>query len=391
MSLASALEQAATALPDRADSIRPANGDPERLLEGLEPDAAREVLGWLLEHDAAAGEELALAWAELDAGAELVAALDPDALPKPGRKGLRRALHRIRSRGVSLPERPTQPSVARLPQREDDLGGAFLSLPDPSGAQLAVRVDRNPSGGARIFHGAFDWARGLLDFRVYEVNRSQARKLLRDLAAAGAEGFAPVSPRMWFEVLKELGESQPNDRPLPTAFREWRSRLAADGEDTEGGGLPGERVRAAVSVAGPAAAARRVAEWVAEGRIGPWAPPAAELEGFGRRVRETLESKIVVDEGQRRRQLDALIGEFADEWFAGSRGEAVARRLETMAYVFWKREKLEDSEACIAGSEVFRDSAPRDNPIARALLGKSLDPILRAWRREDQDSLLVRP
>jgi len=388
VSLASALERAASALPEHADAIRPANGDPERLLQILQPEAAQEVLAWLLGNAAEAGEELALAWAELNVGADLVAALEPGTLPKPGRKALRRAFHRLRSRGVTLPERHAEPSVARLPRLEDDLGGAFLSLPDPSGAQLAVRVDPNPSGGARIFHGALDWDRGLLDFRVYEVNRSQARKLLRDLGEAGGEGFAPVSPAAWLEVLNRASEAQPDDRPLPAAFTEWRTRL---GSQTAGGLLPGDEVTRAVTVEESADRVRRVAEWVSEGRIGPWPPPLAELEAFGRRLRETLESKILIDENQRRRQLDVLIGDFADEHFAGHRGEAVARRLENMAYVFWRRKNLEDSGACIAGSRAFRELAPKLNPIARALLGKSLDPVLRAWQREEQDSLLVRP
>ena len=43
MSLAGALEQAASALPDAADAIRPANGDPVRLLELLDPETAARV------------------------------------------------------------------------------------------------------------------------------------------------------------------------------------------------------------------------------------------------------------------------------------------------------------------------------------------------------------
>ena len=48
MSLADVLEGAASALPDHADSIRPANGDPFQLLELLGAEAGRCVLEWVL-------------------------------------------------------------------------------------------------------------------------------------------------------------------------------------------------------------------------------------------------------------------------------------------------------------------------------------------------------
>ena len=64
MSLSEALEAAASALAGDADAIRPANGDPVRLLSFLDPDAAARVLGWLLAHRPGEGTELADAWGE---------------------------------------------------------------------------------------------------------------------------------------------------------------------------------------------------------------------------------------------------------------------------------------------------------------------------------------
>ncbi len=47
MSLPDALERAASELASDAEAIRPANGDPARLLELLDPEAAARVLAWL--------------------------------------------------------------------------------------------------------------------------------------------------------------------------------------------------------------------------------------------------------------------------------------------------------------------------------------------------------
>src|SRR5258705_13882971 len=94
--LPEALERAATALPAAADVIRPANGDPGQLARGLTGGDATAVLAWLLEHEPAAGTELALAWAEDPDTADPVLGPAPGSLPKPARKGLRRVLHHPR-------------------------------------------------------------------------------------------------------------------------------------------------------------------------------------------------------------------------------------------------------------------------------------------------------
>ena len=103
--LPEALERAASALPADADAIRPANGDPARLLELLDAEAAARVLRWLLTNEPADGAELAGAWAEdPEAGLAALLRVTEERLPKAGRKALRRAHHRLRSRGVELPE-----------------------------------------------------------------------------------------------------------------------------------------------------------------------------------------------------------------------------------------------------------------------------------------------
>ena len=114
--LPEALERAASALPRHADAIRPANGDPVQLQALLGEEAAVRVLAWLLAHETLAGAELADAWAEdPDQGAATVLRIDDARLPKPARKALRRVHHRLRSRGLSVPETKPAERVSTLP------------------------------------------------------------------------------------------------------------------------------------------------------------------------------------------------------------------------------------------------------------------------------------
>ncbi len=81
MSLAGALERAAEALPSEADAIRPANGDPRRLLAALAPEGAARVLAALLEREEEEAEELLDAWLVEPGGVAAVLAVDEASLP----------------------------------------------------------------------------------------------------------------------------------------------------------------------------------------------------------------------------------------------------------------------------------------------------------------------
>ena len=143
LGLPEALEQAASALSAHADEIRPANGDPVALLGVLSASAAGEVLAWLLTHAPADGEELATAWAdEGERGIEAVQSVAADSIPKAGRKVLRRAQHRLRSRGVAAVDAGPVAVVATLPKVDDTIAAALISGFDPRGARAVYLKDR---------------------------------------------------------------------------------------------------------------------------------------------------------------------------------------------------------------------------------------------------------
>ena len=393
MTLAAALGQAAAALPQYADAIWPANGDPARLLAALDPEAACALLMWLLEQQPAAGEELLRAWVDLEAGAAPIAAVDPARLSKSGRKALGRVLHRLRSRGVSLPEAGEAPVVASPPEVADDFGSAFMAQPNPAGVQIAlcVQPDRE-SGRARIYVSALAWEQGLLDFRSYVATRSDARQTLREFERSA--GVAAVAQSAWETLLvraAERGEGR-RDKPLPDEFLAWREQNDPPAPGIE---TPGELARRALEAELPAPPARRelteVAEWVETGRLGPWPPPPDQLERFAQRIRGILASEFLLNPEQRRRQAEATLGDLVEERYAGGAGHNAADCLDHTAYVFWKRRESQDAICCLAAARAFRELPPRDNPVARALLARGIDSLMEGWREREAESPIVRP
>jgi hypothetical protein len=388
VSLADALEAAAAALAAHEDAIRPANGDPERVLFALDAPGAVAVLRWMLEERPVEGEELATAWAEQPAGVAALAALDESSLGKAGRKALRRAQHRLRSRGVELAAPTALPHVATLPKLDDALDEALVSPPDPSGAQLVVLIESAPSGGARIFQGAVDLERGILEFRVVQANRSQARRLVRDLEASDRLGAVSVARETLAALLARAAQAQPPDRALPAAFGEWRSRIA---RPPEGAATPGELARVAGAAEPVPSLLREVAESVAAGEIGPWPPEFALLREVAEKLRDVAQSKLLVDDQQRRAQVEAIIADAAETSFGGPRAEATAARFEEAAHAAWQRGRDEDAKRFVATARAFREQSPRENPVARAMLERALGPLVAALDQQDAAARAGRP
>ncbi len=388
MSLATALEHAASALPAEADAIRPANGDPERLLQTLESVAATRVLSWLLAHEPEAGAELADAWSEAERGGPALGGVDEESLPKAGRKALRRALHRLRARGVALPERPKAPVVAALPRLEDELESAFLSAFDPAGARIGVLIEPHPGGGARIFELVLDPGRGVVDCSIYTTGRSEARRFARSLQARERFPGVTVSPAAFRAFVARVARQQLPDRSPPRAFDEWRGRLAVA---PEGARTPGAEAREALGEPADAEALRAAVALVERRELGPWPPAEAALRATAEKLRDAMQAKIIVSGAQRRERADAVVRESLAEVYDPASAEAVALRFEETAFVRWKAGQEGDARACLAAARAFRERPAAENPVARALLEAVLAPLLRALQEEEASSLIVKP
>ncbi len=385
MSLAAALERAATALDHEADLIRPANGDPDRLRRELSPEAGGRVLGWLLAHEPTSGEELAQAWAEDPEGRDHLLAVDEPALPKAGRKALRRVLHRLRGRGVSVPEAAPPPVVATLPPLEDTVEAALVSPLDPSGARMAYLVESNPGGGVRIFEVIFDSGQGILDCATYSTGRSQARQFLRDAQKRRFPAL-PVPADSLRRLLAEAARAHPAEKSLPRDFSESRGRLT---RSPEGARTPGELAREALGADGGSLA--RAAELTRERQIGPWPPSEEILRSVAERLQELLEGKIIVSGAQRRERIDAVLGDTLGAAYDAAGSARMVGRFEETAFVFWKQGREDDARACLAAARSFGDTPPGENAVARALLETALAPLLDRLREEEDTSLIVKP
>lgn len=384
MSLPESLERAATELTGLADQIRPANGDPHRLLEELSSDQAGELLGWILGNESDVAEELVEAWSESDVGTSVLLGVSDAGMPKAGRKLLRRARHRLRSQGIEVaaPEVAAKP-VRRVVAADDPFQAAHVSAPDFRGTRMGYLADRHPAGGARLFEIRFDEARGILEFKVYNAGRSKVRGFLRTLSSAQARRLFEVDRDALRALVRRASLAQPIDRPLPTAFVEWRGRLF--GESVEKEKTPGELARAALGAEAVADDAFEscLAE-IAEGRVGPW-PPAttwvSERMDAGREAVEGLEGEArgaAID-----RFVDGLAADLASETDLAQQ----QRRLEELAWIRWQSDEASMGRSLLATADLLGSDEDAALRLARSRVESLFAPFLGELRLIEEDAL----
>ena len=364
MSLPERLENAAEALPEDADRIRPANGDPHQLLVNLDGPAAGRVLDWMMNHAPTEAGELAMAWLEAPLGLEVIAALDESSLPKAGRKVVRKVHHAARSRGLEIDLGvQREGKVARLPSLEEGISAGYVSPLDPRGSRLVYLVESAPAGGAQVFEALLDPARGLADFQVYRAGRRQVRDFVRDVTTRRGDYTAvEAEPDAVRALVTRTVACHPADRPLPKSFAEWRRNVVLSGTT---GPTPGEWVRDELDESQPSADVENViVQAIQDREIGPWPPVPSELEEVISAVQAEASEKPALGSADWKIEVENRLLPL----YVGEAAEAYAERLEESAYVYWRGGQEEKARSCLAGANALRRNEGQESPAVQALV-----------------------
>lgn len=379
MSLATALDAAASALPQDEDLIRPANGDALRVLSAASPEAAQRVLGWMLSERPDDADELLHEWLGEERGQTALLTLREEQLTKTGKKALRRWQHRLRSGGVALPAKAAPaPTVVTLPKLEEEIAGAYVSAIDPAGVRMAYFMEPHPNGGARVFEVVFDDARGIVGFRVLQAARGSARRFLKELASENKSGAEELPADSVRAAVAFAMQRQPKDRPAPRGFAEWRTRVSGA---PPGAKLPGEIAESALGTVS-ADDSRAAVKLVEEGRLGPWPPARELLMPLLERVRADLASTLVISGATKRSRMEDRLTDALGELFDADGGAVAAHRCRESAFSFWRGGDEAAARASLAAAREFATAKPAENAVARALLERVLRPAFESLLRE---------
>lgn len=383
MSLPESLERAASEMADLADQIRPANGDPSRLLEELGTTEAGQLLAWILSEQPADAAELLEAWGEDDAGVAILLALPDDGIAKPGRKLLRKARHRLRSQGIAAAGGESVATVKRsVVSANDRWQAAHLSSPDFRGARMGYLVDSHPAGGARLFEIRFDEGRGILDFKIYSAGRSKVRGFLRSLTEGAGQRLFEVDRDALRALVWRASQAQPDDRPLPTSFVEWRTRLFSD--ELEKVSTPGGLAREALGAGELAPSLETLVQEVKNGSLGPWPPTTSLVSEWMDRGREAVEGL----EGEARAtRIESWIDEITVSLQEATDDVLISRHLDELAWVRWQAGLEGEAQRLLTVSSALSTDSGVSKAFTRARVESLFAPYLADLRVIEQSAL----
>ncbi len=348
-----------------ADSLQRA-----RAFASSPADAAAEEVSSLPEPLALAVLEAAVAARALP----LVEAL-AESPHKPLAKAGKKALYRLRSQGVAVPERAasspapathasTEPAKAH--ENEEALPSLVSSI--TGNGERALIIGRVLRGGrVETLQCVIADELGLVHLGVNTVSRGQYRRMLRDARTGQQNATAVELPLDAAKALvaEAVGQNLRTRTPFPEGLETALRHLDVSPDEAPRELPPPE--------ADDQGLAARGSQLHAEPELSQWLPGIDALRAFALKVQEIAASPLYLDEAQRVEALRRAVNEHAEAYFAGPAAQLYARRLWHMADHFDRSGRAET--ALIARAEarrLFHRAEGLFSPFATALFEKIL-------------------
>jgi hypothetical protein len=291
---------------------------------------------------------------------------------KKVQKIIKRSLYRLKSRGINaeevLPEKKS--SVLRPFQMESPkgFGGGFDFL----GQRFLLLVIPHRGRGWIVARGVVSDTQGLIDF------------LGEEMARKGFKGF--------FEEVQEK-----NPFPLVEMEASYVGLLFFQAYH-----LTLEKKRALIysilqadEIAGDDRILRRGGELLKADVISSWRIEEDQIRPFADEVWEAEESKIVLSQPQKETRFQGIYQKALSELFNSEERFLYQRRLEEMAYIFFKLGREEEAKISLAVAiDLEKPASPlQPNPFLFQLVIKSIFTLLKeAYEKKVKEpSLIVKP
>lgn len=288
---------------------------------------------------------------------------------KTRKKALKKALHHLQALGVVLPDAaraPAGPSLIR------PLAGgrvaAHLSPIDGTGSRMLVLQLPSERFGFNALIALINDTQGLNDCYGATVSKKAMQEVLAQAEEQARGKLVAASPAYCFRLLEDAYALAP-DRDGAVYYRPLRDRLAQ---------LPDLQLPPLLEDLLPpldAAAADTLREQsqdlATEEAIMAWMPANEELEPLVPRVREVLNSPLVLSEAQKKDRLDDILRQAAQEFYPPSQRPLLVRRLQDMAYYFDLRGRPHQArlaQAAAADLERPRSDLEEESPFLLDLI-----------------------
>ncbi len=363
---------------------------------GLDPEAVRagrigaEAVAPLLA--GADGAALAAALGELASAevAALLLALEPRVGERAVRKEIRRALYRLRQRGVPVPAPPAPAATPRTPAAPEAEG--FLSPFDGRGDRLIWIVRPLPSGGTFLVAAQLNEPEGLRDVSAGEASRKQIRAARQKLEADSNLRLVAADWRTLDALLVEAHARAGNGTERERDYLRLRPRLTSEPPRP-----PAEPVSTRVTAPSAEESAALVSGSAAlldEPELRSWFPPPEAAAPFVAEIAGLRDSPLVLSRLAEEERVREILGRAARALFPPA---VLARRLAGTAYLLAETGRALAARRVLAVALVLgaRPADAMEIPLVAALVERAVGGLLaQATARTEEErrgALVVTP
>ena len=282
-------------------------------------------------------------------------------------KEAKRHLHRLKLRGLAIPEAPA-PAPALTPPPEPP-PVAYGSIFDGHGERAVWLPRAIPGRGLEVAQGVCSDGRGLVELHLGLVGRKEWRAFVKGLLDRGAS--MGVSELAWGEAHARLVAARAiNERSgqrVPDGADQWLGQLGAPPPLADpAASLPAldpEAERVALAASASLHDHPLLRSWLAEEPF---------LRGVAARLDEVEKSPDALDPARKQARLRAIVDEAIDGYFTPERRARLAERLLDVASSLLGASQLDRSAQAAAASRALAAGIPaRQLPFAARLVEKA--------------------
>ncbi len=313
---------------------------------------------------------------------------------KKVQKIIKRSLYRLKSRGINAEEvlHEKKSSILRPFQMESPkgFGGGFDFL----GKRFLLLVIPHRGRGWRVAHGVISDTQGLIDFLEEEMTRKGFKGFFEEVQEKSpfplVEMDASYVGLLFFQAYHLTLEKK---RALPQDYLRLKNEIE-DIKKDDGKPLIYSFLQAD-EIAGDDRILRRGGELLKADVISSWRIEEDQIRPFAGEVWEAEESKIVLSQPQKEARFQGIYQKALSELFTSEERFLYQRRLEEMAYIFFKLGREEEAKVSLAVAiDLAKPASPlQPNPFLFQLVIKSIFTFLKeAYEKKAKEpSLIVKP
>ncbi|WP_164017327.1 hypothetical protein [Pyxidicoccus trucidator] len=278
-----------------------------------------------------------------------------DSRVKPLAKAAKKALYRLRSRGVAVAvaPRPSTPEPSHAAAPVPEALPAMASTLSSAGERAVVMARALRGGGVEMVQALISDVEGVVELRVGDTSRGGWRKLLREALEQG--GTVELPQHEAAALLAEAAGTNLRARtPFPPGLDVALRHFGV--QPVEPPPLPPPEPEDA----------RRALEGdlLHETReLATWVPPEPEVKRLLEKMDEVMHSPLALSDVQRQEQLLAAVRSVARDFFASEGRQRYALRLWRMADYFERTARPREAE--LARAEARRLYHGAGEPLSR--------------------------